>query len=372
MNIGFIGLGKLGMPIAQAIASKGYKVKGYDILPKAYSKEVEQATIQELVQWADLIFAAPQTPHKAEFEGATRIPVERADFDYRYLKLCVLTIEEEAERQKRKVNLVVVSTCLPGTYNKQIKPLLNKYVNYIYEPLFIAMGTEKQDFLNPEFVLIGGDKPNTLVKFYKKIHKKPILKTNIITAEGIKVAYNTWITAKTVIANIWGEIAQRTGMNFDDIYKSWTLSTDRILSPRYMRAGMSDGGACHPRDNIALSWLAREIKLSHDIFQDLMFAREDFEEYHADLAIRCSKEKRLPLILLGKAFKPDTDIQTGSAALLMANILREKGYPFSHHEDLTRLPAAVYFIATDHKRYRDYKFSKESIVINPFNIGRWK
>lgn len=368
MKIGMLGLGKLGLPVAEAISSQGHQVRGYDIdesLRQSLPPGIAWQQPAELVAWADIIFASPQTPHQRAYEGITPLPDTRADFDYSYLVNLVEDVARIAQANRKRVNLAVISTCLPGTFDREIKPLLNDYVNYIYQPLFIAMGTVKEDYLNPEFVLIGGEDTKIVEDFNKTLHDKPIVKTDIITAEGIKVAYNTWITAKTVIANLWGEIAYKTGMNFDDLHKSWGLATDRIISPRYMRSGMSDGGACHPRDNIALSWLARQLDLSHDIFNDLMLARQNYEKWHAELAIDTAREADLPLILLGKAFKPETDITTGSPALLMAWWLREMDYPYQHYEDLEELPEAVYFIATNHKKYKDYNFPGNSIVINP-------
>ena len=62
--------------------------------------------------------------------------------------------------------------------------------------------------------------------------------------------------------------------------------TKRLLSPAYLRGGMGDGGGCHPRDNIALSWLAREVDLSYDLFEALMVCRERQTEWLAELIVR--------------------------------------------------------------------------------------
>lgn len=110
------------------------------------------------------------------------------------------------------------------------------------------MGTVLEDYLNPEFNLIGVESEEAADKleaFYSTINEAPPVRTDITTAEGIKVSYNTWITAKTVIANAWGELAEKTGMDFDDIKRAWDLSGKRLISTRYMNAGMSDGGGCH-------------------------------------------------------------------------------------------------------------------------------
>ncbi len=171
------------------------------------------------------------------------------------------------------------------------------------------------------------------------------------------------ITAKTVLANSMGEMSERLGMNYDDIYKAIGLSTRRLLSDKYFDSGMSDGGGCHPRDNIALSHIAKQIGMSHNIWEDLMAAREDYEQWHADIAKITAEEADLPLIVLGRSFKPETNIETGSAAKLMVAKLGE--YPRAHLENSTCGQKAVYFIATKHDGYQEYDFPKGSIVIDP-------
>lgn len=378
MIIGVMGLGKLGLPWAQAVQQKGHTVFGYDVEPKSHH-DIKTVPISEMVAVAEMIFVIVQTPHQPQFEGTTRLPDERADFDYTYLKDAIKAVVAEAKKQERVTNIVVVSTCLPGTFDKEITLLLSGLVQFAYSPSFTATGSVAEDLYRPEFNLIGrdefdyesGDLVALLQSFYATLNDAECIITDIATAEAIKVSYNTFITLKTVLANTWGEIAYKMDLDFDMIHHAWSLSTRRLMSGSYLRAGMSDGGACHPRDNIALSWLARKLNLSHDLFGDLMRAREDYEDWHADLAIKASVENDLPLILLGKGFKPESSDETGSAAVLLANLITEKGHPFEHIEDLTGdLPVAVYFIATDHRRYQDYQFPDGSFVINPASVGR--
>lgn len=392
MNVGMLGMGKLGLPVALAIEKKGHKVSGFDINPNVAqylserkipfkekdiqplldSTRITLKTVNDLVTESDIIFCAIQTPHDKEYEGTSRIPETRKDFDYTYLKEAVKTIAAKAAGLKKEVTLVVISTCLPGTFNREIKPLLNEYVNYVYNPFFIAMGQVIDDFLNPEFVLIGTeDKESKATKqlrqFYETIHNKEHVVTDTTTAEGIKVSYNTWITAKTVIANVWGELSMKLGMNFDDIYKAWSLAGDRLISTRYMKSGVGDGGGCHPRDNIALSYIANEVRLSHNIFDDLMKAREDHMDWLARTAINLAKEHDLPLVVLGRSFKPETNIETGSPAVLMANIIHDDyGYPVQHVEDLESDKPCAIAIATMHERYKSVAFPKGSVVLDPF------
>lgn len=329
-------------------------------------------TIESVVDEAELIFVAVQTPHDERFEGVTQLPAERADFDYTYLVNAVTKIAEHCKELDEPKTVAVISTCLPGTFEKYIRHLLNDKIDYVYTPQFIAMGTVLADYLNPEFFLVGGENErakNHLLDLYSQLGvdpKTPAVVTDIMTAEGIKVSYNTWITAKTVIANAWGELCERMGMDFEGLKLAWDMSTKRLISTRYMDAGMSDGGGCHPRDNIALSWLAEQVGMSHNIWDDLMRAREDYEAWHADLAQIAAEELELPLVLLGTAFKPETDIKTGSPALLVANLLRARGVQFLHVDDLDLPQRAVYFIATQNARYADYLFPVGSVVLDPF------
>lgn len=386
-----VGLGKLGFPVALAINGRMHDVYGYDINPdvkdwvtgsfpfredniepwlKDNSVQICD-TIAEVVENSEIIFVAIQTPHEEKYEGDDILPAERADFNYRYLKQGLYEVVQACTALKQKKIVAVISTCLPGTFNRELLPLVenNDYVQYVYTPQFIAMGNVIYDYLSPEFNLIGvhdEDAAETLRVFYESINSAPSLITDITTAEGIKVSYNTWITAKTVIANAWAEMCEKVGMDFDDMFLAWALSTKRLISTRYMSAGMGDGGGCHPRDNIALSWLSEEAGMTHNLWDDLMRARQMTEVWHARVAAEAAEEHELPLVILGRAFKPETDIEVGSPAKLMANILIRMGQQFTHVNDLDYLPPAVYFIATQNDRYATYEFPSGSVVIDPF------
>ena len=393
MNIGMVGMGKLGLPVALAIESRGHQVTGYDISPDParyleersipYQEEGLQPLLDGhqirmtpslgiLVARSDILFVPVQTPHDARYGGDVPLPDTRKDFDYTYLKEAVGNISSVAGALGKRTILATISTCLPGTYEREIKPLIGDKIDYVYTPQFIAMGTVLEDYLHPEFNLIGVEGEETadqLERFYATINDAPNVRTDITTAEGIKVSYNTWITAKTVVANAWGELAHKTGMNFDDIKRAWDLSTKRIHSPKYTDSGVGDGGGCHPRDNIALSWLAEEVGMSHNIWEDLMEAREAHMEWLAKGAWELSVEHNLPIVILGRSFKPETNIETGSPAVLASNIFKEHGVAHQHYEDIEGvLQPAVYMIGTKHERYKDVRFPKGSVVLDPF---RW-
>ena len=343
MKVGFLGLGKLGLPCALAVEKAGHPVKGFDPSPEVQrivvskslpyredqaqelllESSIEVVEPEELAKWADLIFVAVQTPHQEQYEGISTLPPHRADFDYSWLKDAVASVP-------RAKCLVVISTVLPGTMDGIFEAGLCDPQKTLYNPFFIAMGTTIPDFRNPEFVLVGTDyaHPGPLRELYSTIHSRPIFVTTIKTAELTKVAYNTFIGLKIAFANTMMEICHKTGADVDDLVDALSLASTRILSPAYLRGGMGDGGGCHPRDNIAMSWLARELDLSYDIFEALMLCREKQTQWLADLA----KAEELPIVIKGKAYKPETNLTVGSPALLLASLLEEDGVDFSHED----------------------------------------
>lgn len=393
MRVGVVGCGKLGLMVALAIECGGHEVKGYDVNPRVaeYVKraaipfkedharqllaktKIEMISLEELCAWADLLFLAPQTPHQAKFEGASPLPEERADFDYQYLVACVRAVNSNLARP---TPCAIISTVLPGTLEREVLPIIGNKFRLVYTPQFIAMGTVVDDFLNPDLVLVGSHDPvalSVITEFYSSIGVgSKLFITDLKTAEGIKVFYNTFVTAKTVLANLYGEMAERLGMNVDDIYKALTSSTERLISSKYLRAGMGDGGGCHPRDNIALSWVARKINLSFDFFTALMTAREKHCEWLADLIQAEVDEqlnlwgKSLPVTILGRSFKPETNIETGSPAVLLSAILKKRHIAHGCFDEYVPHHPGIYFIGTQHERYRQINFPAGSVVIDPF------
>lgn len=388
MKIGIIGLGKLGYPVALAIKDKGHEVFGFDVNEDtmkmirdrriAYQEagaeelikkhEISLMPMSFIVDNSDIIFLAIQTPHEERYEGVTPIPEERADFDYSYLKKAVADLAEEASLRKTKITVVIISTVLPGTIEREIKPLLGEYVDLCYNPFFIAMGTVIADFVNPEFVLLGVESEEASAKvkeFYATIHSKPIAEMPIIDAELTKVAYNTFIGMKIVFVNTLMEICEKNGGNVDNVTDALKLATDRLISPKYLTAGMGDGGGCHPRDNIAMSYLAKKLDLSHNLFEDIMKAREDQTRWLAKIIEKAHRETGLDVVILGREFKPETNLDTGSPSRLLSNIL---GMPHFLGERGCEIPESprVFFIGTKHPEYAEVKFPKGSTVIDPF------
>jgi UDPglucose 6-dehydrogenase len=111
-------------------------------------------------------------------------------------------------------------------------------------------------------------------------------------------------------------------INVDVVTDALARSTMRIMGPKYMTAGMGDAGACHPRDNIALRWLAQEYEIGYDMFDTIMHAREVQAKNLADFLVKIAREHKLPIVIHGKAYKPDVPYCIGSYSTLIGHYIK--------------------------------------------------
>jgi UDPglucose 6-dehydrogenase len=302
-----------------------------------------------LVENSDWIFIAVPTPHAEGYDGSVPSShMEPRDFGHDAVKEAIGYINAYANNSKR---VVLISTVLPGTTRRHFATLLDEEHQFLYNPYLIAMGSVKWDFANPEMVMIGtesGDPDETqdLIELYR-----PLMKNNprYVTGtwdecEAIKIFYNTFISAKVGLANMIQDFAMRIGnINVDVVTDALAQSTMRIMGPKYMTAGMGDAGACHPRDNIALRWLAQEYDIGYDLFDTIMHAREiqakNLAKYLFDTAT--ASNRQMPIVIHGKAYKPDVSYCIGSYSTLIGHYVKELGAEVQYVDPLADDPENV-------------------------------
>ena len=385
MKIGMIGLGKLGKPVAEVMASGGnfwpqaksiHKVYGYDITDVKPKGVTTVKSISELLDKnLDIVFVAVPTPHDPAYEGdniTSNLPPK--DFDYSIVEEVFRKIAKKIRKLSEQPIVVLISTCLPGTVRWKLNPILAG-VKLIYNPYFIAMGTVKEDFVSPEFLLLGTETGEieggqVLIDFYDTLFESEKIVLTWDEAEATKVFYNTFISMKLGFVNMIQDVAMGIGnIDTDKVTEALGKGTDRLISTAYMKAGMGDGGACHPRDNIALSSLSKRLNLGYDFFGSIMKAREKQAE---NLAIFLMKQK-LPIIIMGKTYKAGVPYIDGSYSVLIENILRDKygveiaGY-IDHDLDIWDEEEGPYTYLIAHPTGEHYvhPFKHDSIIVDPW------
>ena len=345
-KIGFVGLGKLGLDCAEVFAEH-YEVRGYDIYPRT-SDLVKVCGIEEVVEESEWIFIAVPTPHAEGYDGAAPSShLEPRDFGHDAVKIAINSVNTYAKTPKK---VVLISTVLPGTTRHYFVPNLDSQHEFLYNPYLIAMGTVKWDMVNPEMVMIGTEDglrtglAQELIDLYT-----PLMKNNpryeIGTwdeCEAIKIFYNTFISAKVGLVNMVQDFAMKIGnINVDVVTNALAASTMRIMGSKYMTAGMGDAGACHPRDNIALRWLAEEYDIGYDMFDTIMQAREVQAKNLADFLVVQAQRCNLPVVIHGKAYKPDVPYCMGSYSTLIGHYVKQTGHKIYYVDPLADDPADV-------------------------------
>jgi UDPglucose 6-dehydrogenase len=368
MNVTMIGLGKLGLPVAEVMAEKHF-VKGYDIDTTIKNDKIKicQSLYNACVD-SEIIFIAVPTPHDPAYGGeapSSELPTK--DFDYQYLKDTLKSLVDIAPKDAMIVN---ISTVLPGT----LRPMITELGigdRFVYNPYLIAMGTVTEDFLAPDIMMLGFQswphpdyktKADKLIEFYKTVQTKREPHTTLGTweeAECIKIFHNTYISAKVGIANMIQDVTMKIGHSNPSVVAESLRHADRIVSEKYMEPGMGDGGPCHPRDNIALSWLAEKIDLGYDLFKSIMQAREIQAQNVAKELIR----HNLPVHILGKSFKPETNLTDGSTSMLVGHYVEQAGHKVVY--DNVSVGPAVYLLAHP-VDYSSVNFAEGSVIVDMY------
>ena len=344
MRIGFIGLGKLGMPCAEEM-TRQHEVIGYDVEHRVSAHVKITQDIREVFNNTEIIFIAVPTPHHPDYDGSnptTHLPVK--DFDYSL----VIDVLKQCQRYAHKNQIVsLISTVLPGTTRREFARYTRNF-QFVYNPYLIAMGSEAYDMVHPDMVIIGTEygedtiASQTLSKFYKKLilNNAQQMTGTWEEAEGFKIFYNTMISARLSLVNMIQDVAQKIGhMNVDKITDAFKQASVRITGQGYYKAGMGDGGACHPRDNIALSWLAKELNLGYDLFGAIMSAREQQAENMAQEILRHGRV----IYFTSNAYKPGTDLVDGSYSLLVQHyIQKHQGLIASQLDDSVQVIVRVH------------------------------
>lgn len=409
MKVGFIGLGKLGYPVACCMA-QGHEVIGFDVdgdrmQPGLYEEEgwwerddsrfnLEFGDTSEMLRrGVELIFVAVPTPHQPEFEGITPTPKEGKDFDYRYLGGVLWDIDGRIEELMIETPpaVVIISTCSPGT----IRGLMgNKWkdIPLVYNPSFIAMGSVMEDFWNAEMILIGAEHngghaaARRLAKFYGELFTTkdrtescpPIYRCGTTEAEMVKLVYNTFITLKINWANHVMELCHQMNVDYGQVNRGLRHARQRLWSSAYTTGGMGDGGHCHPRDAHVMRFLEAAFETSSRMFNWTMHTRDAQARWKADIIARAQKGSRLmPVVLMGTDYKDNYPSKVGSDALLVRHYLT-CGFPDGYKMDVydfdeTGRPEepSIFLLCLDRDRYQTpFIFKAGDIIIDPWRTFR--
>jgi UDPglucose 6-dehydrogenase len=350
MKVSVIGLGKLGAPMAACLAAKGLQVIGIDTdprkveainqaLPPVHEPELAEmlaqtkgrlsarTAIEDAVRESDASFIVVATP--SEPDGG---------FSLRYVEpVCAAIGRSLAERSGYHL-VCLTSTVMPGMTGGPVRQILERIsgkrcgrdFGLCYSPEFIALGSVIRDFLNPDMVLIGesdGRAGDFLGAIYRSVceNKPAAARMSFVNAEITKLAVNSYITTKISFANLLARISERLAGADVDVITS-ALGLDSRIGPKYLKGAVSYGGPCFPRDNLAMSELARLLGVPQDLPRTVdRFNRSQI----LWLADQVASHSRRAVGILGLTYKPGTDVVEEAAGFLLAGELAGRGLSVS-------------------------------------------
>jgi len=359
MRLSIIGLGKLGLPMAGVFASKGYDVIGLDV-NKEIVEQIQQGhcPIQETGLEQLLAEVDPGLQVTTSYEEAISntdttfiiVPTpsdKTGKFSNKYVLSAIRNIAPIIKEKKQYHLIVIISTVMPGTMNKVIKPELEeltglectKDFGLCYNPEFIALGSVIKGMTSPDAILIGESDPHSgliLEKFYEDIcdNNPPVVRMSWWNAELAKLALNVFITTKVSLANTFAEVCSEvpTG-NIDDVTKF--LGLDSRIGHKYLKGGLGFGGPCFPRDNRAFIEFAKGLGVKCPLQKAIIKFNDEHDNTITAEAIKLLGVNDLQIIscglinktisILGITYKPDTNVTEESSALKVAQTLASCG-----------------------------------------------
>ncbi len=225
--------------------------------------------------------------------------------------------------------LVMKSTVPCGTgaaIRRQLASQGKGDIAYVSCPEFLKEGTALADFRKPDRVVVGDDGDwagDAVVDLYAPLDA-PLVRTDISSAEMIKLASNAFLATKISFINEIANVCEETGADVIEVAKGMGL--DARIGPAFLRAGIGYGGSCFTKDVSALKQLAGNTGYHFQLLNSVIEVNElqkrrvtNKLEHHLDGLVGKS------IAMLGVAFKPDTDDMRGASSLVLAARLQAEG-----------------------------------------------
>jgi len=331
--IGVIGVGWVGLCTAAAFAELGHEVVARDILPEKVDSlsrgevPIHEPGLPEIVQRnaERLTF----TTDMAEVLERTRLlfccvdtpPTYSGDADLSRVETVVDELGDSGEHA-----IVMKSTVPVGTGRSITRR--REGLGYVSNPEFLKEGSAIEDFMHPDRVVIGADDSSKgfadrVAALYEPLGG-PIVRTDVASAEMIKLASNAFLATKISFINEIANVSEELGADVNEVARGMGL--DERIGNKFLKAGLGFGGSCFPKDVSALKQLAGNSGYAFQLLTSVIEVndlqkRRAVGKLQKHLGSLVGKE----IALLGLAFKPDTDDVREATSLVLAARLQGEG-----------------------------------------------
>ena len=387
IEVGIIGLGYVGLPLALRFAEQGHQVKGFDTDPQKVAKlNAGQSYIQHIPAGRIAQFrssgAFSATSDFAEIAGRDAVIIcvptpldERYQPDLSYVEQTVRSVQPHLKREQL---IVLESTTYPGTTEELVLPILEKSGlkcpvqrdKHAAEPatdFYLAFSPEREDPGNKNFSLaqipkvVGGTNApsrRAAAALYGQIVARVVEVSSTQAAEMCKLLENIFRCVNIALVNELKMLCSRMGIDIWEVIESASTKPFGFM-PFYPGPGL--GGHCIPVDPFYLSWKAHEydfstrfIELAGEINTSMPY--HVVNEIAAALNERKKSLKGSRILLLGVAYKKDVDDLRESPSLKIMQLLRARGAQLDYNDP--------YFATLHRMRHYDYS-NMRSVELTP-------
>jgi UDPglucose 6-dehydrogenase len=332
--IGVIGAGWVGLVTGACFAELGHRVVAVDIdaqkvetlraggplpihepgLPELVERNRERLTfttdMAEVLETARLLFCCVDTP-----------PTYSGDADLSRVEAVVTALPEGAEHA-----LVMKSTVPAGT-GAAIRRS-NPDLVYVSCPEFLKEGSAVKDFLEPDRVVVGADPGSEWAADAVSAAYEPlggeIVRTDVASAEMIKLASNAFLATKISFINEIANVCEGVGADVGEVARGMGL--DPRIGPQFLQAGIGYGGSCFPKDVSALKMLAGNTGYHFQLLSSVIEVNElQKRRVISKLTEHLGSLAGKRVALLGLAFKPNTDDMREASSLVLSARLQGEG-----------------------------------------------
>lgn len=277
--------------------------------------------IDEAVEEALVIFIAVGTPPRGD--GS-------ANLDY------VEDVAKQIAKNMKSYKVIVTKSTVPVGTGFKIKEIISKNLkkpvkfDIVSNPEFLREGSAVEDFMRPNRVVIGAESEEAIAimkDLYRPLYliETPFVITDIVTAELIKYATNSFLATKISFINEISALCEAVGANVNVVAKAMGL--DGRIGPKFLHAGIGFGGSCLPKDTMAIVKIAEEKGVNLGIIKAAIEANQRQKERLIQKIVNAfdSKLKNKVIGILGLSFKPNTDDIREAPSIYVIDELIKKG-----------------------------------------------
>ncbi len=350
MNIVIIGTGYVGLVTGVGLASLGNTVTFIDLDADKINKlnnknlpfyepglveyfednetfnRMEFVTNYSDVNWdeKEIVFICVQTPNNLETNSV----------DTKFLESAI----SEVKNLENKNLIITIKSTIPPY---EIEKICNKVGldtdSLTFNPEFLREGTAVEDFFNPDRIVIGGNDSSKIEKL-KTLYNDftaEIIITDPISSQLIKYLANTYLPLRLSFVNEAARLVNSSGGNLDDVLKG--VGMDSRIGQHYFRPSPAWGGSCFPKDVVEVNNFYDSQEVNLPLIANIIESNKIQTKWTTNMLKSINDEKKLKgIVLVGAAFKEDTDDLRNSPTLDIYSQLKDQNYNVKIYDELIK------------------------------------